>query len=182
MQIANRLLSYANAIFTITHDKDTQIKYYKQISALDALNATNADFASFLSARFIDKNERKELAKEVLTGYGFDPTVIYWVWTIIDNNVYHNFHYIFLMCRDIYYTIFNIMRVKITSPSNLTETQMNKIKDFFETKLNKKIDIEWSIRPDLIGGLRIQLNNKTYNNTYKNKLIELKKELLSKKG
>ena len=182
MQVDNRLFSYALAIFSITRDKDTQIKFYQQIAALDVMNTTNTDFASILSARSIDKDERKELAKTVLTGYGFDPTVIYWVWTIIDNNVYHNFHLIFTMCRDIYYTIFNIIRVKITSSSDLSEAQMDKIKDFFEKKQNKKVDIEWQIKPDLIGGLRIQVNNKTYNNTYRNKLNLLKKELLSKKG
>lgn len=182
MQLANQMLSYANAIFGMAKDKETQEKYYQQIAALDAMNVTNADFYNILSARAIDKDERKDLAMTVLTGYGFDPIVIYWIWTIIDSNQYQNFHYIALLCRNIYHELFDITRVKITSANELSETQIDKIKDFFEKKLNRKIDVEWHIKPDLIGGLRIQVNNKTYNNTFRSKLNILKKELLSKKG
>ncbi len=86
------------------------------------------------------------------------------------------------MCRERYYDLFDITRVKVTSANELSETQINRIKDFFTQKLKLKIDFEWHIKPDLIGGLRIAINNKTYNNTYRAKLESLKKELLSKKG
>lgn len=181
MQIADQLLSYANAIFTIDSNKETQAKYYKQIAALDAMNSTNADFARVLSERFIDKDERKELAKTVLTEYGFDPIVIYWVWTIIDNNAYDKFHFIALICKNIYYNIFDIVRVKIVSASALDENQITKIKTFLTNKLQKQIDVEWEIKPNLIGGLQIHLNNKTYTNTFKSKLVNLKRELMSRK-
>ncbi len=181
MQAANQVLSYANAIFSIAQTKEMQEKYYQQIAALDAMNVTNPDFYRILANRFIDKQERKDLAMTVLTGYGFEGKLIYWVWTIIDNNAYHKFHYIAQLCREIYHDLFNITRVKITSANDLSEDQIDKIKDFFEKKLNRKIDVEWHIKPDLIGGLRIQVNNKTYNNTFKSKLESLKKELLSRR-
>lgn len=182
MQIANHITSYADAIFMIAKSKEAKEKYYQQVAALDAMNLTSADFAKVLSTRSIDKNERKELAWQVLKEYGFDEQVIYWVWTIIDNNCFNRFHNIAIMCRERYYDLFGITRVKVTSANELSETQINRIKDFFTQKLKLKIDFEWHIKPDLIGGLRIAINNKTYNNTYRAKLESLKKELLSKKG
>lgn len=179
---ANNISSYALAIFTIAKNKETQEKYYQQIAALDAMNDTNPDFFKILAARFIDKNERKEIAKDVLTGFGFEQKVIYWVWTIIDNNFYNQFHSIAKACRDIYCEIFDVCRVKITSANELSESQMDKIKNFFEVQLKRKIEIAWYIKPSLLGGLRIQVDNKTYNNTFRTKLDGLKKELLSKKG
>lgn len=182
MILADQILSYASAIFAVAKDKPTQEKYYQQIAALDAMNSTNADLFKILSARSIDKEERKDLAQTVLEGYGFEQKVIYWVWTIIDNNFYSYFHYIAQGCREIYHVLFNITRVKITSASELSEAQMDKIKDFFEKKLKRKIDVEWIINPKLIGGLRIRVNNKAYINTFATKLDSLKKQLLSKKG
>ncbi len=182
MQLADQIASYANAIFMIAPNKEAKEKYYQQIAALDAMNLTNADFCKILSARSIDKDERKELAWEVLKGYGFEEAVIYWVWTIIDKNFYSNFHYITIMCRERYYAIFHITRVKVTSATKLSEDQVKRIKQFFTEKLKIKIDFELHIKPDLIGGLRIVINNKTYNNTYRAKLESLKKELLSKEG
>lgn len=182
MILADQVISYATAIFAVAKDKPTQEKYYQQIAALDAMNSTNADFNNILSARSIDKDERKELAKTVLTGYGFEKEVIYWVWTILDNNFYNKFHYIAQTCREIYHLLFNITRVKITSAHELSEAHMDKIKDFFENKMKRKIDVEWIINPKLIGGIRIRVNNKAYINTYRTKLDNLKKILLSKKG
>lgn len=182
MQLANKLISFASAIFSVAKDKETQERYYQQIAALDSMNVTNPDFYNILAARSIDREERKEFVQTILTGYGFEQIVIYWIWTIIDTNNYHNFHYIALLCREMYHDLFNITRVKITSANELSEAQMDKIKDFFEKKLNRRIDVEWHIKPDLIGGLRIQVNNKTYNNTFRSKLNILKRELLSKKG
>ena len=181
MVVAEMAVSFATAIFEVAKTKEEQEKYYQQIASLDALNNTNFDFFRILSARFIDRDERKELAQTVLSGYGFEPKVIYWVWTIIDKNFYHRFHYIAKTCREIYRLLFNVNQIKITSAHNLTEAQMNMIKDFFEKKLKLKIEIAWQIKPDLIGGLRIQVNNKIYNNTYRIKLESLKKQLLSRK-
>ena len=181
MKVANKILSYAVAIYSIAKEKPIQEKYYFQISALDAFNSTNTDFYDILSNRFIDKKERKDLAMKVLTGYGFEQKLIYWVWTIIDSNSYNLFHFIALVCRQMYHYIFGITKVKIDSAHELSEEQIDKIKDFFEKKLNRKIEIEWHIIPQLLGGLRIQVNNKTYNNTFKSKLETLKKELLVRK-
>lgn len=182
MITADKVISYATAIFSIAKDKPTIEKYYNQIAALDAMCTANVDFARILSARSIDKGERKEFVQTVLTGYGFEKEVIYWVWTILDNNFFHRYHYIALTCREIFHLLFGITRVKITSASELNEAQMAKIKDFFENKLKKRIDVEWIINPNLIGGLRIRVNNKAYINTYRTKLDDLKKQLLSKKG
>lgn len=181
MIVAEMITSFATAIFRVAKTKEEIEKYYQQIASLDALNNTNFDFYRILAARSIDKDERKELAQTVLSSYGFEPKVIYWVWTIIDKNFYHRFHYIAQTCREIYQILFKVTRVKITSAHELSEAQMDTIKNFFEKKLKLKIDIAWHIKPDLIGGLRIQVNNKSYNNTYRIKLESLKKQLLSRK-
>lgn len=182
MVVADQIISYANAVFALTKDKKKQELYYQQIYALDAMNSTNPNFAKILSTRSIDREERKELAQIVLSGYGFEKEIIYWVWTIIDNNFYSKFNYIAAYCRDLYYNLFNIATVKVTSASELNEQQVDKIKNFFEKKLKRQIRLDWVIKPDLIGGLIIQVNNKTYDNSYKAKLDDLKKQLLSKKG
>jgi len=176
------LLSYALAIFQLADDKDKQNLYYQQIQQIDKLNHDNPEFAKVLSTVTIAKDERKELAQEVLKQLNIDQTVIYWVWTIIDNNQYSKFDLIKQNVMEVHHAIFNIIRVEVTSASELTRSQLSKITDFFSNKLKAQVDLKINIKPNLIGGLKIQLNNKTYNNTFKYKLEELKKALLSKKG
>lgn len=182
MQQQDKNASYAGGILRTAKNLEEVKKYYQQIVSLDALNNTNFDFFKILSARSIDKDERKELAQTVLSSYGFEPNIIYWVWILIDHNNYHNFHHIAKLAKEIFNAYFRITKVKITSANELSEAQMDKIKNFFEQKLKLQIELDWQIKPDLIGGLKIQVDNKAYNNTYRAKLDSLKKELLSKKG
>jgi len=174
--------SYAIAIFDIAKTKQVQEKYYQQILDLDALNNTYPDFAKVLSTVTLAKEERRQLAKDVLSLLEFDDTIIYWVFAIIDNNDYFHYHLIARECRKLHHLLFNVTRVDITTPTSLSESQMQKLSDFFGKKLGTKIDLKVTLDPELIGGLQIQVNNKTYNNTYKKKLESMKNELLSKKG
>lgn len=179
---ADKASSFARAFFALTNDKEKIREYYSQVVSLDTLNNTNSDLSKILSARSIDKQDRKELVKNILTACGFDQKVIFWIWTIIDYNFYRYFHEVFINCKKRYENMFDIIPITITSANNMSEAQMNKIKKFFEQKLKKEVSITWNVNPDLIGDLTIQLNNKTYNNTYRMKLNNLKQQLLSKRG
>ena len=175
------LSSFAIAIFEIAKDKNTQNIYYQQIQQLDKLNNDNPDLAKILSSVTIPKIERKNIAKDILSQLDFDKNLIYWVWTIIDANQYQNFHLIANQCTLVHHAIFNIIKVEITSANELNRNQLAKITNFFSDKLKAEIDLKLKIQPDLIGGLKIQINNKTYNNTFKSKLNELKTALLNRK-
>jgi len=175
-------LSYAVALFEVADNKAKQSLYYQQVQQLDQLNLDNPDFAKVLSTVTLNKDERKTLAAEVLKELNYDEIFIYWVWTIIDNNQYHNYHEIRRYCTHVYHAINHIIRVTVTTSSELNRSQLEKITDFFSNRLKAEVDLKVNIEPSLIGGLKIQLNNKTYNNTFKYKLQELKKVLLSKKG
>lgn len=174
--------SYAIAIFALAKDEKQKELFFDQIKQLDQINTTTPEFAKVLSSRIISKKERQTLAKELLSELNFDKTIIHWVWTIIDDNNYHNFHYIFKEVDKQHQQIFAITKIVITSAKDLDEGQKQKIKKFFESNLNAKVELLIKVKPEVIGGLKLEINNKTYNNTIKRKLAELKLQLLSKKG
>lgn len=175
------LSSYALAIFELAKDKDTQDKYYQQILLLDKIAADNQDLVKTLSCRAISKNERKQVIEEIGKDLNLDKQIIYWVWTIIDNNQFAAYHDIVKQCTLVHHIIFNIIKLDITSAYELNAKQLEKITSFFTDKFKVKVDLSVKIDKKLIGGLKIQLNNKTYNNTFKSKLESLKNSLLSRK-
>lgn len=182
MTKSGNLTSYALAIFQMAPDRKTMQKYYDQILWLDVCNSKHPNFSRVLSARNIDKKDRRELLGQTLRFVKIDPTIIYWTWTIIDNNQWGSFHLIARECRKLHHLIFDISRVNVVTAFELDKSQLNKLNTFFTKKLNSKIDLNVTVDPNLIGGLKIAINNRTYNNTVINKLDNLKRELLSKKG
>jgi len=174
--------SFAIALFSIAKDAKEQELFYNQAKMLSQVNNECSDFAKLLSMHSISKQERKEIANDILKELKFDQKFIYWVWTIIDNNMYSSYPTIFKEVKTQYNYLFGIETIEIVSSCDLTDAQISRIKDFFTTKLNKKIELVVKIDPSQIGGLKIQMLNKTYNNTLKNKLKSLKQKLLIKKG
>ena len=176
------LSSYALAIFQIAKDKQTQEKYYQQILSLDKVNNDNPDLVKVLASRTISKVERKEVIAQIGKDLNLEKQIIYWVWTIIDNNHYGHYHEIANQCTIVHHAIFNIIKLEVVSANDLNAKQLEKITSFFADKLKAQIDLKLTINRKLIGGLKIQINNKTYNNTFKYKLDSLKQQLLSRKA
>ncbi len=174
--------SYALAIFALANDKKQQELFFDQIKQIDQVIIDNPDFGKLISSRNLSKKQRQDIVAEALNELGFEKTVIHWLWTIIDDNNFHNFHYIFKEVDKRHQLIFGITKVIVSSPTELTEAQKTKIKQSLDTALNADVELEVKIKPELIGGLKIQINNHTYNNTFIRKLNDLKQQLLSRKG
>ncbi len=174
--------SYAIAIFALAKDQKQKELFFDQIKQVDQTIKICPDFKKVISSRAISKNQRKEIVAEILNELGFDKIVIHWIWAIIDDNNFHNLHYIFNEVDKQHKQIFNITKVVVTSAKGLNENQINKIKNSLSSVLNTEVELEIKIKPEVIGGLKIQINNKTYNDTFARKLKDLKLALLAKKG
>ena len=68
----------------------------------------------------------------------------------------------------------------IYTPYELTDQQIQDIEKAISQKENKKVTLKVSIDPSLLGGIKVQIANRIYDGTIKNKVEMLKKELLRK--
>ena len=66
------------------------------------------------------------------------------------------------------------------TPYELTDQQIQDIEKAISQKENKKVTLKVSIDPSLLGGIKVQIANRIYDGTIKNKVEMLKKELLRK--
>lgn len=63
----------------------------------------------------------------------------------------------------------------VETPEKLNESRLKEIKDHFENKNLKKLEIVTKINPHLIGGMKITLGDLEWNYTINDKLNQLKK-------
>lgn len=176
------LKSYAIALLSLANDKDQQERFYTQAKEINELVVENNQFKKLLGSRSISKKRRKEIAIDLLDDLKLDKIMLYWIIAIIDDNNFHNFHYIFKELEKLHHEVFEIKKVIVTSAQELSQQQVTKIHSFLKKATNSEIDLEIKIEPKLIGGIKLQFDNKTYNNTFTRKLADLKQMLLSKKG
>ena len=63
----------------------------------------------------------------------------------------------------------------------LNEKKLNDIKEKLSNKLNKQVDVEVLVVPELIGGLKITVAGRVIDNTVKSQLEAMKKAMLNTK-
>lgn len=71
-----------------------------------------------------------------------------------------------------------IVTAVVESAAPLKESKLNEIKDKLSSKLNKQVEIEAKVVPELIGGLKIAVCGHIIDNTVKSQLEDMKKTLL----
>lgn len=72
-----------------------------------------------------------------------------------------------------------IVIATIESAAALKESKLNEIKEKLSSKLNKQVEIEAKVVPELIGGLKITVGGHVIDNTVKSQLDMMKKTLLA---
>ena len=63
---------------------------------------------------------------------------------------------------------------KVTSAAKLTAAQVSAIKTQLKKTLGRKVDIETSVDPDLIGGFVVRIGSRLYDSSLKTKLEDLR--------
>jgi F-type H+-transporting ATPase subunit delta len=77
--------------------------------------------------------------------------------------------------RDAFY---HIERVQVQTPSPLSDKELAQLKTLLEDKLGVPVQMEVSLHPELIAGLRVQASGYLLDNTVLNKLKTMKEQLV----
>ena len=72
----------------------------------------------------------------------------------------------------------NIAYVEVTSSAEMDENMRNQLSDKLSDITSKKIDINFSTNKDLIGGLKIKIDDMLFDSSLKTKLENAKSKLI----
>lgn len=143
---------YAKAIYDLAREENKTKEFKDCFNAL--IETLNKDFLDLLSSPFIIKNEKKEMVKKVYSS--FDEDFIHFLYVLIDHNRIMLIEDIKKEFDKLVSEYQNIIEVKLVSATELTKTQMNKYKQRLEEKyIGKTIEIVNIIKPELIGGMQV---------------------------
>jgi F-type H+-transporting ATPase subunit delta len=80
---------------------------------------------------------------------------------------------------DIYNHHMGILMGEVASAQPLTDSQKSELEGVFEKRTGKKINLEQSHDPSLLGGLRVKIGSTVYDASLRGSLDRLKGQLLS---
>ena len=161
---------YAESLFDLAKEENKVTQYLDDIKLVGEVLDSDPQIVQFFNHVLIENDKKIQLLDQSFKG-NVDQYVL-------------NFLKLLVQSRRIRY-IDDIVKSYINlsnqyTPYELTDQQIQDIEKAISQKENKKVTLKVSIDPSLLGGIKVQIANRIYDGTIKNKVEMLKKELLRK--
>ena len=148
---------YAKAIYELALEEGKTKEFKECFSAVK--ETLTDEFVTLLSSPFVLKEEKKEMVKKVY--HSFDETFIDFLFVLIDHNRFNKILEIKKDYDKLLLEFENILQVKLISATELTKSQLAKYKATLEEKYGKTIEIKNKVKPELIGGVQVIVNDES---------------------
>jgi len=167
---------YAKAIFEIALENNKEENYLELLKMVLKTLDKNEDFKKILNSPFIPDEEKNNLLNNVFKD--FDEDFIHFLFVLIKN---HRFN-IIVDIKDEYEKLYhenkNVVFVHVTSMEKLSKKQEDIIRKDLEKKYpDANLKIENEIDPNIIGGIKIVVNDESIDLSLRNYLSKLKESI-----
>ncbi len=166
---------YAEALFMLASEENQVEDYGEALSVIDKVVEENPEYLEFLGSPAISLEERLAAVDEA---FGTLPEDVVSFVKILCENRHIN---ILPECVKAYYKLKMALSgravANIYSSVELSKGQQKNICDKLRKVTGKEIDRVYIIDESLIGGVKIDVEGKTYDGSIKSRLDELKKRL-----
>ncbi len=167
---------YAIGLYSLIENEKDFLVYKDEAEALISIFSENEEYTHTLESAFLSKEEKIKLINETLKG--FHPYMISFISVICDN---HRIDYI----EEILYDFISLINEKIGvkegliySAEPLSSEEIRDVEESISKKEKRKVELKNVIDTTLIGGVKVLIGDKVYDGTIKNKLENLKLNLL----
>ena len=169
-------LTYGTALYEAAKDLGREEEFLTEIKQLAMLTEAYREFAEFLNSPAIMPKEKKEAVRNIMQD-GFAQEMINFVYVLIDKGRTAEIKKIAKQYVRLYDEERGIAEGKIFSVVKLTPDQVQKFEAEMSRLLRKNIKLENRIDQSLIGGIKIQVDGKMIDQSYKGDLERLRKKL-----
>jgi len=168
---------YAVALFELAKENQILPAVVDDIRGIQEVASANPGFRELMTSPKISSERKKSILKELFTQA--NPLVLNTLYVLLDakrlgelNDVAEEF---ILLANK----AFGIAEAKVYSVRPLTDEEQRSLSAAFAAKIGKTaLRIENVVDPSLIGGLRLQVGNRIYDNSIRAKLDRLKRQMI----
>ncbi len=171
-------VEYAKALFELAEEQ-TKTDCMDQLSLIAQILDEEPEFTKLLKSPFLSVKEKTEMIKLVFPF--LNPLLKEWMILLIKRDRMDLFCRIKDSYQQLYETSFKILKIKVVSPKILDERQQEQLKQRLKQKYpDRKLEIENTIDPSLLGGIQIFANDERLDCSLKNQLAKLKRIAIRK--
>ncbi len=164
---------YAKALFEFALEEKVLEQIYADMVYLQQLCKVSDDYVRMLKSPVIKISKKLEITKAVLQGNvsAISMKFLTLIFKARREEIIPSLTEQFVL---LYKDAKGLKTVQLKASRAVTDEVKNKIKEILEKQVNKTIEIEETIEPDLIGGFILKIDDLQYDNSIKSKLASMK--------
>ena len=170
---------YAESLFDLAKEENQVTQYLDDIKLVGEVLGSDPQIVQFFNHVLIENEKKIQLLDQSFKG-NVDQYVLNFLKLLVQSRRIRYIDDIVKSYIKLSNQYLGIEEGMIYTPYELTDQQIQDIEKAISQKENKKVTLKVSIDPSLLGGIKVQIANRIYDGTIKNKVEMLKKELLRK--
>ncbi len=164
---------YAQAIYDIAKENNQTNDYLDLALAIIDAGNHNAELFDYLGSGNVSLGEKSVLIKDITEGNEYFSN---WLLILLESGKGRYLREYINELINIYNEEHGISNGYVWTTEPIDQEIINKFEELVSKKLDKKIQLQNRINKEIIGGIRLEVGDNVWDNTIKNKLLQLLKE------
>lgn len=171
---------YALALYEVAEEKGKVQEYLQDLREICDLIDNNHDFYEVIKHPQINTRKKKQTFINIFKGQ-IDEELLSFLLILIEKDRILYLREKLNEMEKIDLERKNTLRGTIKTAVPLLPEELEKLKNIFEDKYNKKIIFETKVQKSVLGGVYVRIGNDVIDDTIKSKIDEMKELMLKKK-
>jgi F-type H+-transporting ATPase subunit delta len=171
---------YARAIFGLAEGAAAHTRFLEQVGALEGEIASSAELSRVLLTPIHPRVERKALVRELAQRLGLSVEITAAAEILVDENRLQLLPGVAAALQELCDQEAGRVSARVTSARPLDAESQEKIRGALARRVNADVSIEWSVDPQLIGGVVARIGDLLLDGSIRTQLEQLEETL--KKG
>ncbi len=164
---------YAQAIYEIAKESNQTNDYLDLAIALIDAGNHNPELFDYLASGSVALNEKSVLIKDITQGNEFFSN---WLLILLESGKGRYLREYINEYINIYNEENGISNGYVWTTEPIDQSVISKFEELLSKKLDKEIKLQNKINKEIIGGVKLEVGDNVWDNTIKNKLLQLLKE------
>ena len=167
---------YGEGLYELALEEDLRQEIHGQLMEILDLLRAQREFVRLLSSRALERPERLRVVDETFGGRAH-PYIVSFMKLLVERERFTSFEDCVKCFHERFNEDFGIVEAVATSAAPLPEAQREALRARLCAISGRDVRLLLRVDPNLIGGVRVEMEGRRYDNTIQNKLERLRREL-----
>ena len=167
---------YGEGLYELARDEDLGLLIFEQLDDISAILKAQPRFIRLLCSRAVERGVRLKIIDDTF-GNRVHPYVTNFMKLLVEKEHFDAF----LMCAEWFHQRFNddsgIVEAFVTSAVALNEDELSALRVRLAHISGRQVKLITAVDPALIGGVRVEMDGRRFDNTIQDRLGRLKRSL-----